>query len=147
LPATGYTGCITRLTGSGGAGKNGFDAKQNFPATIQPRYCFKMRQSRGLVFSAFIGVMPRASWQSGRPTIAWLSSEKHGRSCEMQWNMSPTLTTCFEIQEMSPFASLKITGSKRKRSSKKFPRHAGNSTSLNLFQREMSRVFRSLAIG
>ena len=45
------------------------------------------------------------------------------------------------------FGSQKMTGSKRKRSSKKFPRHAGNSTSLNLFQREMSRVFRSFAIG
>src|ERR1700678_4719547 len=55
LPATGYTGCIARLTGSGGARKNGFDAKQNCPATIQPRYCFKMRLSRGLAFSAFIG--------------------------------------------------------------------------------------------
>jgi hypothetical protein len=44
-----------KLTGSGGAGKNSFDAKQSCPAKIQPGYCFKMRLSMELTFSAFIG--------------------------------------------------------------------------------------------
>jgi hypothetical protein len=38
LPATGYTGCIARLTGSGGAGKTALTQSRTFPPRFSPAF-------------------------------------------------------------------------------------------------------------